>query len=308
MSSSKKWFVIINPTSGNGKAKSLWLKIKHSLETHGFQFEHRFTNSGKHNIELVQDSVNQGVKNIICVGGDGTIHNTVNGIMLQKLVPASSINVGVIPIGTGNDWVKTHNIPKNYKKAIDIIKNGVVSLQDIGEIEFLNSQKKSVFFNNLAGIGFDGYVVSKVSKHKHLGALAYLIGAGIGLFSYKNFDAEVLISSNKITAKCLMVVVGLCKYTGGGMLLTETPNPKDGLFDVSIAKNFSRFDVLKNMIKLFNGSIVNFSKVETLKTNTITINCKSEGKQPFVQADGELIGVGDIKISIISKAISFYVK
>jgi len=308
MSSSKKWFVIINPTSGNGKAKKYWPKIQRLLISNGFNFEFQFTKSGNDNIELVHTAVNQGFKSIICIGGDGTIHNTVNGIVSQKTVASSSINVGIIPIGTGNDWVKTHAIPKHLKKAISIIKNGKTTSQDIGKIEFLDSQKPPVFFNNLAGVGFDGYVVSKVGKYKHFGALAYLIGAVLGLFSFKNFKVDVVVNSQRITTKSLMVLIGLCKYSGGGMQLTEYTNATNGLFDISIAKNFSKLDILKNLVKLFNGSIVKLKKVETLKTNTVTISCKSKLNIPFIQADGELIGTGDIKASIVPKAFSFYIK
>ena len=308
MSSSIKWFVIINPTSGNGKAKKYWPKIQRLLISNGFNFEFQFTKSGNDNIELVHTAVNQGFNNIICVGGDGTIHNTVNGIMSQKTVASSSINVGIIPIGTGNDWVKTHAIPKHIKKAISIIKNEKIISQDIGKIEFLDSQKPPVFFNNLAGVGFDGYVVSKVGKYKHFGALAYLIGAVLGLFSFKNFKVDVIANSQRITTKSLMVLIGLCKYSGGGMQLTEYTNATNGLFDISIAKNFSKLDILKNLVKLFNGSIVKLKKVETLKTNTVTISCKSKLNIPFIQADGELIGTGDIKASIVPKAFSFYTK
>ena len=308
MSNSKKWFVIINPTSGNGKAKTLWTKIQQILKSNDFNFEFEFTKSGEHNIIVVHSAINQGFKNIICVGGDGTIHNTINGIMSQKTADSSSISVGIIPVGTGNDWVKTYNIPKNPEDAISIIKNGEVIRQDIGKIEFLDSQNPSVFFNNLAGVGFDGYVVSKVGKYKNLGALAYLVGAVLGLFSFKNFEVDVVINSQTIKTKSLMVLIGLCKYSGGGMQLTEFTNPTDGLFDVSIAKNFSKLDVLKNLTKLFNGNVIKLKKVETLKTDAITILNKSKSNIPFIQADGELIGKGDMKVSIIPKAFSFYAK
>ena len=71
------------------------------------------------------------------MGGDGTLHNVVNGIMSQNKIPSKSIHVGMIPIGTGNDWVKTHQIPATIKPAIDTILKGNISTQDIGKIEFL---------------------------------------------------------------------------------------------------------------------------------------------------------------------------
>lgn len=300
-----KWFVIINPTSGNGAAKKLWPKIEKLLLTYQFDFTYEFTSHPKHSVELVYSTVNQGVKNIICIGGDGTIHNIVNGVMLQKEVPSADINIGVIPVGTGNDWVKTYNIPKDPEEAIKIIKNGHLQNQDIGKIETASSP--SIYFNNLAGIGFDGYVVSIVGKYKHFGALAYLIGAVIGIFSFKNFNASVIVNNTVIKTRSLMVLVGLCKYSGGGMQLTKEPDPTDGLFDISIAKDFSKWDILKNITRLFNGSIVHFKKVETLKADQISI--KIHGNiVPFIQADGELIGSGEFNVSLIPNAVRFYCK
>lgn len=306
MASSKTWFVIINPTSGNGKAKSLWPKIKQLLNEHDFEFVFEFTKSSIHTVDLVHKAVNQGFERFICVGGDGTIHNTVNGIMSQTKVPSSSIKVGVIPIGTGNDWVKTYHIPKDIKKAIRIIKKGIIRQQDVGKIELLDAQEQHVYFNNLAGVGFDGYVVSKVAKYKHFGALAYLIGALWGMFSFSNFRAEVFLGSDKIKTRSLMVLIGLCKYSGGGMQLTKFMDPADGLFDISIAKNFSKLDILLNMSKLFNGSIVKHTNVETYNTSIITVYCQDTLNMPFIQADGELIGTGNFKVSIIPQAFSFY--
>ena len=305
MANSNRWFAIINPTSGNGSSRKKWPQIKSLLESYKFDFDFAFTKHENHSPELLQRAIENGILNIICVGGDGTLHNIVNGILNQSIAPSSEINIGVIPIGTGNDWVKTHNIPNDFEKAIQIIKNGNKKTQDLGKIEFLNEDKKSVYFNNLAGVGFDGFVVSKVHKYKHFGALAYLAGSVLGLFSFKNFKSKLVVDGKEISSKTLMVLVGLCNYSGGGMQLTKEANPFDGLFDISIAKNIGKLDIIKNLTKLFNGKIVNHKKVETLKSNAISITI-DEDELPFIQADGELIGQGDIMISIVPKAFSFY--
>ena len=303
MSASMPWFVIINPTSGNGSSQKKWPRIKALLKTNGFDFKYAFTEYSNHSFELIQNAVNQGFKNIICIGGDGTLHNIVNGIMTQSKVVTTNINVGVIPIGTGNDWVKTHHIPNDIEKAIQIIKNRNLKHQDIGAIERDNSNP--VFFSNLAGIGFDGYVVSKVGNYKSFGAVAYLLGALIGLFSFKNFNAITRLNSKAIRSKNVMILIGICQYSGGGMRLTKSPDPFDGLFDVSIAKDLSKIDIIKNISRLFSGSIVNHNKVENFKTSKISVEI-TDGSTPFIQADGELIGTGPMKIRIVPKAFSFY--
>lgn len=301
----KSWYVIINPTSGNGSCKKKWPKIKALLQKYNFNFQFIFTKHQKHSIHLVQYAINLNIRNIISVGGDGTLHNIINGIMSQNDVPSNEINIGVIPIGTGNDWIKTHKISLDLEAAIQIIKKGSLATQDIGKIVIQNSTKPPVFFNNLAGVGFDGYVVSKIEKHKHIGALAYLYGTLVSLFSYKNFESTVYINSEAISGKTLMILIGLCKYSGGGMQLTKNPDPFDGLLDVTIAKNFRKFEIIKNLTKLFNGTITNYKKVITIKTKSVTIQINQKNA-PYIQADGELIGVGNIEVSIIKKAVSFY--
>lgn len=305
MANSNRWFAIINPTSGNGSSKQKWPRIKSLLESYNFDFDFGFTEHENHSPELLQHAIQNGILNIICVGGDGTLHNIVNGIMNQTIVPSNEISIGVIPIGTGNDWVKTHDIPNDFEKAIQIIKNGNKKTQDLGKIEFLNEDRTPVYFNNLAGVGFDGFVVSKVHKYKHFGALAYLTGAVLGLFSFKNFKSKIVVDSTEIESKTLMILVGLCTYSGAGMQLTREANPFDGLFDISIAKNLGKLDIIRNLTKLFNGKIVNHEKVETLKSNAITITI-DEDELPFIQADGELVGKGNIRVLVVPKAFSFY--
>ena len=305
MKGSKRWFVIINPTSGNGSSRRKWPKIKTLLETEGFNFDFTFTQHSTHSTTLVQKAINQGFNNIICIGGDGTLHNIINGLQQQQFTDSTTINIGVIPIGTGNDWIKTHNIPLDIEKAVSIIKNGKLNQQDLGKIEFIDDNREPVYFNNLAGIGFDGFVVSKVGKFKHLGSLAYLIGAISGLFAFNNFHAKVILSNKEIETKSLMVLIGLCRYSGGGMQLTKNPITNDGLFDITIAKDLSKFEIIKNLVNLFNGKIINHDKVENIKVTNLTIKTASK-HQPFIQADGELIGKGNIHLSIITKAFSFY--
>ena len=304
MAEKLKWLVIINPTSGNGQAKRKWPKVKAVLQKEGFDFNFHFTEYPKHSYELIQESVSQGVRHFISVGGDGTLHNMVNGIMSQTICPSYDIKVGVIPIGTGNDWVKTYHIPKQIKEAVLVIKSNHELYQDIGKIDFIDRPSKPIYFNNLAGVGFDGYVVNKVGKYKHLGALAYLIGALIGMFKYQNHYVEISTGNTSMQFKSLMVLVGLCQFSGGGMQLTKEANPSDGLFDITLAKDLGKRDILMNLPKLFNGKITNHPKVTVMKTQSIGINTVNSA--PYIQADGELIGQGGFSATVLKKALCFY--
>jgi YegS/Rv2252/BmrU family lipid kinase len=238
------------------------------------------------------------------VGGDGTLHHIVNGLMQQTSVENKYLKLAVIPVGTGNDWVKTYNIPKNIKKAIAIIQKENSVLQDLGYIQ-LHQSNKTKYFNNMAGIGFDGFVVNSIYKYKKYGSLAYLIGTIVSFLNYKKSSLTIKFDKTKISSKSLLAVVGICKFSGGGMQLTQNVDYKDGLFDVSIAKNFKFLSILLNIRKFYNGKITDHKEVDTYKTSQIDIF--SEDLKTFIQADGELIGQGGFKATLLPNALRFIV-
>jgi YegS/Rv2252/BmrU family lipid kinase len=298
------WFIIANPTSGNRNFSKHWKEIQQILNQKKIDFSFAFTQFSKHEIELVQNAIQKGFRNIISVGGDGTLHHVVNGIMQQRYVKTSDITIAVIPLGTGNDWIKTYNIPNNTEKAIEIISKKKTILQDIGVLETDNNTLS--YFNNVAGLGYDGYIVHKLKTLKHFGPIAYLISGLAGLLFYKKTVFKISFNNKIIETNCLMTLIGICKFSGGGMQFTKEVNTADGLFDITIAKNLNIFDLIFNIKKLYNGNIVHHKKVETYKTKEITIIPQSS--KPFIQADGELIGAGKVTVKIIGKAIHFIIK
>ncbi|CAL2088467.1 diacylglycerol kinase family protein [Tenacibaculum sp. 190524A05c] len=298
------WFVIINPTAGN-YSPTVLKQIQHHLKNNNITYSYAVTTHEKHEIELVHDSIKNGITNFISVGGDGTLHNIVNGIMTQNFVSTSKIKVGVIPYGTGNDWVKTYNIPKNISEAILIIKQQKTISQDIGYLELENN---STFFNNVAGIGYDGYVVNKLNKLKRLGSVSYLLSGLYGILFYRKTSFLIKINNQTIKTKCLMTLFGICKYSGGGMRLTNYKDSTNGLLDITIAKNLNFKDLILNIKKLYDGTLINHKKVEALVSDEIIVTPETTDQKVYVQADGELIGTGTVKVKIFKNAITFVVK
>jgi len=297
-----KWFIIINPTSGKGFAKKQKAKVLSLLNQLTLDYKIAYTKYAKHEIELVKEATKNGFHKFISIGGDGTLHHIVNGVMIQNEIPKNKIEIAVIPLGTGNDWVKQYNIPSNIEKVIEIINTNKTVKQDIGKIEI---GKEIVYFNNSAGIGYDGFVVSKINKK--FGALSYLIASLVSIFSYKKSTLNFSFNDNKFTTKSLMATIGLCKFSGGGMQLTHESNPKDGLFDIMIIKDISVLSLFLNVIKMYNGKLNQHKKVETYKTPAIKIKVIN-GEKPFIQADGELIGQGDFNVTIFEEVLSFVVE
>ncbi len=300
---SKPWFIIVNPSSGNRNTSQQWEEIQQLLNTKKIDFSFVFTQFSKHEIELVDKAILDGFRNIISIGGDGTLHHVVNGIMRQRYVKTSDITIAVIPQGTGNDWIKTYNIPNDVEKAIEIISKKKTILQDIGVLETEN--KTVSYFNNVAGLGYDGYIVNKLKTLKRFGSIAYLLSGLAGLLLYKKSVFKIIFDDKILETNCLMTIFGLCKFSGGGMQFTKDVNSTDGLFDITIAKNLNFFDLVFNLPKLYSGKIVDHKKIETYKTKEITVIPQTT--KPFIQADGELIGTGKVSVKIIEKAINFIV-
>lgn len=301
----ENWFIIINPTSGNGSAKKKWIPIYNELKKQEFDFNFSFTQNKNHTIELIKKAINLNITKFICVGGDGTLHTLVNVIFSLNLPNISDIKVGIIPIGTANDWIKTYKISKDYKKAIQIIKEKYTIKQDIGKL-LIHENNTVVYFYNLAGIGFDAYVVNKAHKLKNLGFLSYLAGALVSLTSYKKSNLNIIFNETKIKEKTLMLLIGLCKYSGGGMQLTKNPNPTDGLFDISHINKISLLTLLGNIRGLFNGNITNHKLVKNYKTSRLKITV-IDIQKTYIQADGELVGSGSFEAEILPTALHFIV-
>lgn len=299
------FYVIINPTSGMGRAKRNWKKINILLNKYKLDFEYQFSEYSKHETELVKQAIRKGYRKIISIGGDGTLFNILNGVMTQEFINPIDIEIGVIPIGTGNDWTRSHKIPKNIEKAIQIIKEGKTVQQDVGYIELLN-ENKSAYFNILAGSGFVGHVVHKTTKIKKVGPLAFALGTLLSLAGHKLNTLKIHINDEIIDTKSLLTVVGNLKYTGGGMQLTKNPNSLDGLLDVTIARHINKPTIVGNIFNLFNGKIVNHRLVSNYKTDKLKIEIKDK-TESFVQADGEIIGKGGFQVELIPQAVTYIV-
>ena len=292
-----RWFVIVNPNAGSGKGKELWGKIKTELDAVGLIFDYVFSEYAGHETVLSKTAVLGGYAQIISVGGDGTIQKVVNGIYSQEKFSPKQIVLGVIPCGTGNDWIKTHNIPLNYKKATQVIVNRKTKSQDLGKIQISGTENKTLYFINYAGSGFDCFVLSQLHNYKRFGPLSYFLCALVNFMRFKNLKINVVLDSTSIEANAFFLGIGLCSFTGGGMRLTKNADPFDGLFDITIAQDFTKTDIIKNLPRLFNGELFKDRKVFTHTSKTIQVSSVNKGV--LSQADGELLEKGCLFYSIV---------
>lgn len=301
-----KYFVSVNPNSGAGKAGKDWPLIKEKLENANLSFDFAISTKHRENIEQVSNAIKQGYRKIIGVGGDGTLHHIVNAIFSQSEVSSKEIEVGLISIGTGNDWVRHFHIPTNYDKAIDIIKAGKTDFQDIGKLIY-GEERASEYFMNFVGIGYDAYVVEHTVELKKFGQSAYLYGLVQCLFKFEAEELRIEVDGKEVlNGDVYMMIAGLGKYAGGGMMLSKDAIINDGYFDLTIGKDLSKSDIIFMVHKLFNGNYVEHEKVETMRCKHIKVEAKNH-HHVKAEADGELVGTGSFEISLIDKALKILV-
>jgi len=303
----KDWLVIVNPNSGKRKGEKDWSKIQSLLEKKGFSFKNVFTKHKNDAIEITTQYISDGYRNIIVVGGDGTFNEVVNGIFQQKIVGTKDIKIGMIPIGTGNDWGRMYQIPNDYESAIDIIQKDKTFIQDAGIVKYSSKEKIiSRHFVNMAGMGYDALVAKKTNLMKEKGGggpFAYLINLFLGLLQYQHTEINLRIDDDKVFAgKIFSLSIGICKYNGGGMMQLPYAIPDNGLFDITLIRKASKFKVISNIKNLYDGSFVKIPEVQTFTGKRIEIT-SNPAASLFLETDGESLGHSPFEFTIIPKSI-----
>lgn len=303
------WLILVNPNAGTKKGVKDWDKIKYFLEESGLFYKHIITKKKGHAINITSDGIKNGFRKFLVVGGDGTLNEVVNGVFNQNEIPSNEFLIGMIPVGTGNDWCRMFKVPFNYQEAVKTLKQENIFTQDIGKVKYFEGEiEKSRYFINVAGIGYDALVAAKTNKDKARGRggpLVYIKNLFTSLLFYKHTDTEIIID-NMASYRCktFSMGVGICKYNGGGMKQLPNAIPNDGLLDVTLIKKLGKFIVLKEISRLYDGSFINHPKVSTFIGKRITIQ---SNPAISLEADGESLGYSPFEFEIIPQSLKVVV-
>jgi YegS/Rv2252/BmrU family lipid kinase len=295
----KTWHVILNPHAGCGKGRKDKVQIIKILDNSGLTYQFYISEYPGHTVVLTKELAQKGITNFIIAGGDGSLNEAVNGIFNAKLDHNEKIVIGVIPVGTGNDWIKTFGISDDYKKAVDSIKQGKTVIQDVGEITNHNKPDEKRFFVNITGFGFDAMVAGRANMLKNKGISGLRVYIQSFIWSYRNFRSGQTIfhiDDEKIKANLFSASIGIGKYNGGGFMQVPDANPTGGRFHITIIRKIGVLGIIKNFKGLYNGSFVKDHRVSVHSGKNIRIRALA----PLpCEADGESLGKGNFSINII---------
>ncbi len=300
-----KLMFIINPVAGGGRALKVWTKnIYPILEKKKIEFDYLFTKKPYDGFNLALEGIKKGYKKIVSVGGDGTVNEIVNAIMLQDIIDPIEISVGSIGSGSGNDWGKSVGIPTNFEEAVINLQKDNFILQDVGKVSYIQKGvEKTRYFVNVAGMGFDAEVTYRANKSKKrlFGKLSYSLILFSVLFSFEDPYVEIKIDGKKVYEnQALTLNVGICRYSGGGMMLTPKAKYDDGLFDITVVDKISVGTILANLRKIYDGSFINHQAVKTFRGKSIEITSK---EKLYLEADGESLGHSPLYFEIFPQRL-----
>jgi YegS/Rv2252/BmrU family lipid kinase len=313
ISKAAEWLVIVNPNAGLRAGEKDWPEINQLLIDYGFDFDAIYTEKPFHGIELSRKMIQEkGYTKVIAVGGDGTLNEVVNGIFQQDRYASTDITLGMITVGTGNDWARMYSFPKKYKKAIKILRNELTFLQDVGKVKYrYDSADKNRYFVNMAGMGYDALVAKKTNLMKAKGrggTFLYLFNLLTGLFQYEATLLNVLVDGSQVyDGRVFSMSIGICKYNGGGMMQLPNAIPDDGLLDVTLIKKTTKFRIVSNIKHLYDGSFVNMPEVLTFTGKRISITATPR-HSIYLETDGESLGTSPLDFEIVPKAVKLIVR
>jgi YegS/Rv2252/BmrU family lipid kinase len=284
-----KTCVILNPMAGRGLAGQRRFELEAALRGAGIAYELLTTRSRGGATELAAQAVVRGYETVIAVGGDGTINEVLNGLLAGAEGDAGAVALGVLPLGTGSDFVKMlDGFDADLASIARRLAAGNTRPIDIGQItvETGGRELRRAFINGL-GAGIDARVAVEVASVTWAtGLAAYMIASLRALANYRPSPMTVQYDGRELHRRLYFATVANGRWQGGGFLLTPGASLDDGALDLCIVPKLRLDQVIRYYPKLFDGSHTELKMVTTAQARQITIS----GAAPFpVATDGEVV-------------------
>ncbi|RWR89464.1 Diacylglycerol kinase [Cinnamomum micranthum f. kanehirae] len=304
---------VVNPKGANGRTGKEWKKLLPYLQARlgrHCKIHESLTSGPSHAIDITREAIREGAEAVIAVGGDGTLHEVVNGFFWAgKPVPhhdqgvSHATALGLIPLGTGSDFARTFGWKNDPHDAIERIAKGVRSRFDVGVINGESGEPH--FFINVADIHLSAKAGYYASKYKRFGNLCYVIGTLRAFIGHRNRDLKIKVNGGEweIVPEVTALCIGNAKFFGGGMKITPTADPCNGNLEVVILQGFEWYDFILKLHKLYNGTHLSVKGVRSRSVQSIEVEEVTHGDNIYVQSDGEHLGFLPRRFCILPGAI-----
>ena len=305
--------VIINPASASGSTVEKWPSIASDLRSHFGAFTPVFTEHAGQGTEIAATAARKGTKLIIACGGDGTISEVANGILLS----GRDTELGLLPSGTGGDFRKTIGVPRRTRDAAEILRSGQTRQIDVGRVTFTTASgdQETRYFVGVASFGMTAAVIERVKQEGSewlpfkgpkwiTGRLSF--GRSMLQTAMQSKANRVVVETDDNPEQHL-TLIALCianaRYFGGGMKIAPDAKLNDGKFDVVSVGDLGAFQIVTNAPRLYLGAHLGMQQVgHTLATKVVT-RPADKTEEIAIEVDGELPGRLPATFQIVPRAL-----
>jgi diacylglycerol kinase (ATP) len=293
---------VVNPASANGSTRRQWPEIARRAAALGLTGETLFTERPGHAGELTRQAAESGADLIVAVGGDGTVHEAVNGLM--QSAPERRPELATIPRGTGKDFARSFRIPRSTAEALAVARDGATRTVDVGRAAFTawDGTASEAYFANFAGAGISGAVAARANtSSKALGGKASFFWATTSVFlRWQNSDYEVTVDGEQHAGRMLEVIAAIGDQLAGGMRLSPDADPADGLFDVVLIGDATKVDFIRTLPAIYRGTYLPHPRAEVVRGRRVEV--RTAAPLP-IALDGEQPGMTPAVFEIVPAAL-----
>ncbi|MBR5723747.1 MAG: hypothetical protein IKX62_00050 [Bacteroidales bacterium] len=289
------WYFIVNPRAGSGKTMSEWVPAERLLEQKGIPFVTAMTDHKKHAITLAREAAAAGYRRIAAVGGDGSLHEVLGGICSwcdESGTPPEEFCLAVVPIGSGNDWIKSCDVPDDVQEVIKLLANESFGRMDI--VRATSRDGRVTYMANCAGTGFDSHVCERVNRQKERGLrgrMIYLNALRYTIFHIKPISVIVTADGQEVfSGEAYSLALGNGPWSGGGMRQVPLARNDDGQLDYMIVPRARLRKIVKEVPRLFAGTAHESEFILSGRCTSLQIAPLDEASADLVEFDGEVEG------------------
>jgi diacylglycerol kinase (ATP) len=293
----RKMLLLVNPTGGIRNGLTILENIKPIFEAGGIELEIIETKYAGHAKDIARAMEIEKFESLCLVGGDGTMHEVVNGMYTRK--DTKRIPIGLIPAGTGNSLMHDFNCLDPIEATKWIIK-GYSKKIDLAEIKM---EHKVVYAFNIIGWGMITDINLRAEGVRWMGENRYTYSALMEIMSHKLRHAKLTFADKTYDEKFIFILGSLTKFTGSAMKMAPKAQLDDGLIDILIVRNATRKQMLNLFPKIFSGDHINSDILEYRQVDSYSI---IPDKHDPLNLDGETIGSTPIKVKILREYLEVY--
>jgi diacylglycerol kinase (ATP) len=293
--------LVCNLNAGRGGVAKCLPEVERLLAERGLEYEVSRTEGPGHATLLTKEALERGRQLIVAVGGDGTIHEVVNGLIEDDKAVNTEARFGVVAAGTGSDFIKTFGIPSSPSHAVVHLDGHESFPIDIGKITFREDGKEVVrYFANIAEVGLGARVVERAARlPRFLGPTVYFFSFWLSLARHRSADVKVDLMTRTYEGRMNNMVVANGQFFGGGMKIAPKAAPTDGVLDIQI-EHAGKREAIAVMPKVYKGEHVPHPKILEAKR----VEASIESNPPLlVEADGEVLGYTPARFELLREAI-----